>query len=115
MNIEGAALRARIYVSESATWRGQPVYSAIVGMLRDRGVAGATVFRGTEGFGPRQHLRTTRILRLAEDLPVVIEVVDQEDRLRAVLPDLDAMVPGGLITLEAVEVVTYRAANDEDR
>jgi PII-like signaling protein len=67
------------------------------------------VLRGIEGFGAKQHLHTARILSLSSDLPVLIEVVDQEDRLRAVLPDLDAMVSDGLITLEQVEVIAYRA------
>ena len=109
MKIEGTGLLARIYVGESDTWRGRPLYEAIVHLLRDRGLAGATVLRGIEGFGAKQHLHTTRILRLSEDLPVLIEVVDVEERVRAVLPELDAMVTGGLITLERVEVIAYRA------
>ena len=75
---------------------------------RDQGVAGATVIRGIEGFGANAHLHTTRILRLSEDLPILIEVVDQEDRIRAILPELDAMVGDGLITLEKIEVLAYR-------
>ena len=81
-----------------------------------RGLAGATVLRGIEGFGAKQHLHTTRILRLSEDLPVLIDVVDLEDRVRAILPDLDAMVSGGMITLERVEVIAYRTdAGDSPR
>ncbi len=109
MKIEGTGLLARIYIGESDTWHGRPLYEAIVHLLRDRGLAGATVIRGMEGFGAKQHLHTTRILSLSSDLPVLIEVVDQEDRLRAVLPDLEAMVSDGLITLEHVEVIAYRA------
>jgi PII-like signaling protein len=109
MRIEGVGLLARIYVGESDHWEGRPLYEAIVHMLRARGIAGATVIRGIEGFGAKQHLHTTRILSLSSDLPVLIEVVDREDRLRAVLPDLDAMVADGLITLERVEVIAYRA------
>jgi PII-like signaling protein len=82
-------------------------------MLRERGLAGATVLRGIEGFGAKQHLHTTRILSLSQDLPILIEIVDQEDRLRAVLPELDAMVADGLITLERVEVIAYRAKGDQ--
>ena len=74
------------------------------------GIAGATVLRGIEGFGANAHLHTTRILRLSEDLPILIEVVDQEDRVRAILPDLDEMVGDGLITLEKVEVLAYRGS-----
>ena len=76
--------------------------------LRERGLAGATVLRGIEGFGANARLHTTRLLRLSEDLPLLIEVVDQEDRIRAVLPELDEMVGDGLITLERIEVVAYR-------
>lgn len=109
MKIEGTGLLARIYIGESDTWHGRPLYEAIVHLLRERGLAGATVLRGIEGFGAKQHLHTTRILSLSSDLPVLIEVVDQEHRLRAVLPELDAMVADGLITLERVEVILYRA------
>ena len=77
-------------------------------------MAGATVLRGIEGYGRAARLHTTRILRLSEDLPILIEVVDAEDRLRAVLPEIDAMVEGGLITLEPVEVMTYRSPRKED-
>ncbi len=113
MKIEGPALLARIYIGESDHLDGQPLYEAIVRLLRERGVAGATVLRGIEGYGRAARLHTARILRLSEDLPILIEVVDQEDRLRAVLPEIDAMVEGGLITLEPVEVMTYRAPDKE--
>ena len=109
MKIEGTGLLARIYIGERDTWHGRPLYEAIVHLLRERGLAGATVLRGIEGFGARQHLHTTRILSLSSDLPILVEVVDQEDRLRAVLPELDAMVSDGLITLERVEIIAYRA------
>ena len=112
MRIEGTALLLRIYIGESDKWHGRPLYQAVVELLRERGVAGATVLRGIEGYGAKAHLHTTRILRLSEDLPVLIEVVDDETRLRAILPELDAMVDDGLITLEHVEVVVYRAARD---
>jgi PII-like signaling protein len=109
VKIEGTGLLARIYIGESDIWHGRPLYEAIVHLLRERGLAGATVLRGIEGYGAKQHLHTTRILRLSEDLPVLIEVVDVEERVRAILPELDAMVTGGLITLERVEVIAYRA------
>jgi uncharacterized protein len=109
MEIQGPAMIARIYVGEADRHDGKPLYQAIVELLRDRKMAGATVLRGIEGFGANSHLHTTRILRLSEDLPIVIEVVDQEDRLRAILPEVDAMVGDGLITLERLEVVAYRA------
>lgn len=109
MKIEGQGLLVRIYIGESDQAHGKPLYQAIVELLRQRGIAGATVLRGIEGFGANAHLHTTRILRLSEDLPVLIEVVDLEDRLRAILPELDGMVGDGMITLEHVEVIAYRA------
>jgi len=112
MRIEGKGLLVRIYIGESDQWHGKPLYQGIVAFLRERGIAGATVLRGIEGYGAKSHLHTSRILQLSQDLPVLIEVVDQEDRLRAVLPELDGMVADGLITLERVEVIAYRAARD---
>jgi uncharacterized protein len=113
MKIEGTALLVRIYLGEADHWHGKPLYQAIVELLRERGLAGATVLRGVEGFGAKARLHTARILRLSEDLPILIEVVDQEERLRAILPELDAMITDGLITLERVEVVAYRATSAE--
>jgi hypothetical protein len=109
MRIDGAGLLVRIYIGESDTFHGTPLYDAIVRLLRERGIAGATVLRGIEGFGHSSRIHTARLLRLSEDLPVLIEAVDAEDRLRAILPELDAMVGDGLITLERVEVVAYRS------
>ncbi len=108
MRIDGSAMLLRIYVGEADHEAGKPLYQVIVERLRERGIAGATVLRGIEGYGANAHLHTTRLLRLSEDLPMVIEVIDQEDRLRAVLPELDALVGDGLITLQQVEVVAYR-------
>ena len=112
MKIEGQAMLVRVYIGESDQWQGKPLYQAIVERLRERGLAGSTVLRGIEGFGANAHIHTTRILRLSEDLPVLIEAVDQEDRIRAILPELDEMVGDGLITLERVEVVAYRARSN---
>ena len=109
MRLDGAALLARIYIGESDHWEGRPLYEAIVEKLRSSGVAGATVLRGIEGYGRAARVHTAHLLRLSEDLPILIEVVDREDRLRAVLPEIDAMVDGGLITLERVEVIAYRS------
>ena len=113
MKLEGTALLVRIYFGESDHWHGKPLYQAIVELLRERHFAGATVLRGLEGFGAKAHLHTTRILRLSEDLPVVIEVIDEEPKLRAILPELDAMVGDGLITLERVEVYAHRSGAAE--
>jgi uncharacterized protein len=113
MRIEGPALLARIYIGESDHHDGRPLYEAIVSLLRERGIAGATVLRGIEGYGRAARLHTSRILRLSDDLPILIELVDREDRLRAALPDIDAMVGEGLITLEHVEVIAYRSPEKE--
>ena len=109
MKLEGTGLLVRIYLGESDHWHGRPLYQAIVERLRQRGVAGATVLRGIEGFGARQHVHSTRILSLSQDLPILVEAVDREEKVRAVLPELDEMLGDGLITLEKVEVITYRA------
>jgi PII-like signaling protein len=109
VRIEGEALLARIYIGESDRWEGRPLYEAIVEKLRTSGIAGATVLRGIEGYGRASRVHTASILRLSEDLPILIEAVDREDRLRAVLPEIDAMVDGGVITLEHVEVIAYRS------
>lgn len=99
----------RIFIGESDTHDGRPLYQAIVETLRRQGLAGATVLRGIEGFGKSSRLHTAHILRLSEDLPIVIECVDTDDRIEAVLPALDVMIGDGLITMERVEVRVYRA------
>jgi hypothetical protein len=114
MRIEGQALLVRIYIGEADHHDGMPLYQAVVAFLRERGIAGATVFRGIEGFGANARLHTSRLLRLSEDLPILIEAVDTEDKIRAVLPDLDSMIGDGLITLEKVEVVAYRGTGPAD-
>lgn len=112
MKIEGDALLLRIFIGESDTWKGKPLYEAIVLKAREEGLAGATVLRGLEGFGANSRIHTARILRLSEDLPIVIELVDREERIRAILPALDEMVTEGMITLEKVQVITYRHGQD---
>jgi PII-like signaling protein len=113
MKLEGQGKLLRIFIGESDRWHGKPLYAAIVERLRENGLAGATVIRGIEGFGAKSHLHTARLLRLSEDLPLVIEVVDLEERIRSVLPMLDEMVKEGMVTLETVEVIAYRAPGDE--
>jgi PII-like signaling protein len=110
MKLQGSGLLVRIYLGESDTWHGRPLYQAILERLRERGLAGATVLRGIEGFGAKQHLHSTRILSLSEDLPILVEAVDTEEKIRAILPELDEMLADGLITLERVDVITYRAS-----
>lgn len=109
MRIEGEGKLLRVFVGESDKLGKKPLYQAIVEMLREQGVAGATVLRGVEGFGAHSRLHTARILRLSEDLPMVIECVDRSDRIDRVLPRLDEMVDEGLVTVERVEVISYRA------
>lgn len=109
MKLEGEGLLVRIFVGESDRWDGVPLYEAIVQRAREKGLAGATVLRGIEGFGAHNLIHTTRILRLSEDLPIVIEIVDRKEPIEAFLPELDAMIPEGLVTLEPVQVILYRA------
>src|SRR5437867_9374632 len=110
MKIEGQGRLLRIFVGESDTWHGKPLYQAIVERVRAEGLAGATVIRGIEGFGADSRLHTSRILRLSEDLPVVIEIVDTEEQIGRVLPLLDEMVQEGMVTLERVQIVAYRSS-----
>ena len=98
----------RIHIGERDTYRGQPLYRAIVELLRQRHYAGATVYRALMGFGASARLRTDRLELLSLDLPVIVECVESDDRIQAILPELDQMIGGGLITLEAVRVIVYR-------
>lgn len=114
MKLEGEGKLLRIFIGESDKHGRKPLYQAIVEMLREEGMAGATVLRGIEGFGATSHLHTARILRLSEDLPIVIEVADTAERIEAIMPRIDEMVSDGMVTLERVEVVTYRAQERGD-
>lgn len=109
--LKGDGKLVRIFIGESDTWHGKPLYQAIVQRVREEGLAGATVTRGIEGYGASSHLHTSRILRLSEDLPLVIEIVDTEERIEALLPILDEMVGDGMVTIESVRIVTYRASD----
>jgi hypothetical protein len=106
--MEGEGKLLRIFIGESDRWHSKPLYEAIVELARKEGLAGATVVRGIEGFGADSHLHTSRILRLSEDLPVVIEIVDTEENIERVLPMLDPMVTEGMLTIERVHVIAYR-------
>lgn len=107
--LEGSHLLLRIFIGERDHWRGRPLSDALVELFRRRGLAGATVLRGVQGFGAHSRvIHKDSVLRLSQDLPVLVEVVDREDRVRAVLPRVEEMLDGGLITLERVEVVRYR-------
>lgn len=103
----------RIFVGEQDKWQGQPLYEAIVLLAKKEGMAGATVIKGCMGFGCKSHMHTAKLLRLSEDLPMIIEMVDSEEKIDRFLPHLDRMVQEGLITLEKVNVILYRAARDQ--
>lgn len=105
----GERVLMRIHIGEADKYHGKPLYEAIVNLLRERQYAGATVLRGIMGFGPTARLHTDKVLRLSLDLPLVIECVDTEEKINAILPELDAMLGGGLITLEKARVIMYRA------
>ena len=98
----------RIFVGEADRWHGRPLYEAIVEEARKRGLAGATAWKGSMGFGAHSRLHTAKILRLSVDLPVIIEIVDASEKIVAFLPDLDTMVTEGLVTVERAEVILYR-------
>lgn len=99
----------RIFIGESDKWEGRPLYEAIVLRARELHLAGATVLRGSMGFGAHSRLHTTKILRLSEDLPIVVEIVDSREKLNAFLPEIDTLVTEGMVTLQSVEVLKYRA------
>jgi PII-like signaling protein len=103
----------RIFIGESDRWHGTPLYEAIVMKARELHIAGATVLRGPMGFGANSRLHTTKILRLSEDLPMIVEIVDAKEKIDELMPHIDEMVQEGLVTLERVEVIKYRAAGDK--
>lgn len=109
MKLEGEAKLLRIFVGESDRHGGRPLYEAIVLEAKRQGLAGATVFKGFMGFGAHSRIHTAKVLQLSEDLPVMIEIVDSEEKIRAFLPTLDGMVKEGLVTLEKVEVIRYQS------
>jgi PII-like signaling protein len=109
MQIPKEAVLLRIFIGESDRWQHQPLYEAIVLRARELHLAGATVVRGSMGFGKSSRLHTTKILRLSMDLPLIIEIVDSEEMINQFLPVLDNMMGGGLVTVEKVKVVHYRS------
>ena len=112
MQIPHEAVLLRIFIGESDRWHHQPLYEAIVLKAREMHLAGATVLRGPMGFGKSSRLHTAKILRLSMDLPLVIEIVDSEEKIQQFLPSLDQMMKGGLVTLEKARVIDYRADPD---
>ncbi len=102
----------RIFIGESDKFEGMPLYEWIVKRARERNLAGATVLRGLEGFGARSRIHTTKILRLSEDLPIVVEIVDSLDKINEFLPLIDDAMKEGLVTLEKVQVILYRSEKE---
>jgi PII-like signaling protein len=107
---EGERTLMRIHIGESDKWHGQALHEAIVMLLRREGFSGATVLRGVGGYGGTSAYHTDKVLRLSQDLPIIVEVIESTERIESILPRLDEMVEGGLITLEKVRVILYRAA-----
>jgi hypothetical protein len=114
MHLPHEAVLLRIFIGESDRWKHQPLYEALVLKARELHLAGATVLRGPMGFGKSSRLHTTKILQLSMDLPLVIEIVDAEEKINAFLPVLDEMMKRGLVTLEKVRVIDYRAAQEPE-
>jgi len=108
MQLPAEAQLLRIFVGEGDKHSGRPLYEAIVDEARRQGMAGATVLRGTLGFGAHSRIHTAKVLRLSEDLPMVVEIVDKPERIAQFLPVLDGMMKEGLVTLETIQVLVYR-------
>jgi uncharacterized protein len=107
MKLEGPALRLTVFVGEDDIWHHKPLYHEIVHRAHAAGLAGASVLRGIEGYGASSRIHTTRLLSLSEDLPVVIVIIDTEERIRAFLPRIDELVTEGLVIIDPVEVIRY--------
>jgi|SRR5215813_14212194 len=105
--LDGEQVLMRIFIGESDKWERRPLYMALVELFRAKGLAGATVLRGVAGFGPSSIVHTAGVLKLSADLPLIIEVVDSQEHLEAILPEVDRMMSGGLITMEKVRVLRY--------
>lgn len=108
---KGERTLMRIFLGESDKYHGKPLYEAVLQRFREKGLAGATVLRGVAGYGASSTVHTEKILRLSLDLPMIIEVVETEEAIQSVLPDLDEMIGGGLITLERARVIMFRPGN----
>jgi len=114
MQLPKDAVLLRIFIGESDRWEHRPLYEAIVLKARELHLGGATVLRGPMGFGKSSRMHTAKILRLSMDLPMVIEIVDSEEKINAFLPELEGMIAGGLVTLERVQVIDYRHVERND-
>jgi uncharacterized protein len=112
MKIPADGKLLRIFIGEADKWHSKPLYEEIILLAKKNSMAGATAIKGFMGFGCKSHMHTTKLLRLSEDLPIIIEIVDSEDKISQFLPFLDDMVREGLITIEKANVVMYRAGKD---
>jgi len=108
MKIPADGKLLRIFIGEADKWQGKPLYEEIILLAKKNAMAGATAIKGFMGFGCKSHLHTTKVLRLSEDLPIIIEIVDSEEKIEQFLPFLDEMVKEGLVTLEKANVIMYR-------
>jgi len=113
--LKGEQVLMRVHIGERDKYQGKPLYEQIVNLLRSRGYAGATVFRGVMGFGASRHMSSDHVELMSFDLPLVVECVETQERIQAILPDIDAMLAGGLITLERAKVILYRPAAATDK
>ena len=114
MKIPEQGFLLRIFLGESDQWHGKPLYEAIVLKARELHVAGATVLKGSMGYGAHSRVHTAKVLRLSEDLPIVIEIVDSKSKIDELMPHIDEMVQEGLVTIESVRVIRYRAGREPD-
>jgi PII-like signaling protein len=112
MKISGEGQLLRIFIGESDKWEGKPLYEALIFKAREMGLAGATMLRGLMGYGAASRVHTAKILRLSEDLPVIVEIVDSPERIASFLPTIDEMVQEGLVTLERAQIILYRHNTD---
>ncbi len=112
MKIGKIEVKLRIYIGESDTWKGENLYAAIVQKAKEMKLAGATVFRGIMGFGANSHIHSTKILRLSEDLPVLIEIVDTEENIEKFMPFIEEVVNQGMVTQEKINVKLYRSRKE---
>jgi hypothetical protein len=110
MKIPADGKLLRIFIGEADKWQGRPLYEEIILLAKKNSMAGATAIKGFMGFGCKSHMHTTKLLRLSEDLPIIIEIVDSEDKINQFLPLIDEMVKEGLITIEKANVIMYRAS-----
>lgn len=114
MKLPHEAVLLRIFIGESDKADGRPLYQTIVQEARKRGLAGATVLRGFYGFGAASRIHTSKVLRLSEDLPIIVEIVDAQDKIEQFLPTLDKMIDEGLVTMEKVRILAYRHGSEEN-